>query len=87
MTQMAQKGGLRDHFLGVLAHNVKLRALSTLLSHFGGILGHFWASWGLKPQNLLSCYVSQYWPPKAQWYVQNGEKLKIRPPGAVWSAF
>ena len=25
--------------------------------------------------------------PKAQWNVQNGEKLKIGSPGAVWSAF
>ena len=38
------KGGLRDHFLGVLAQ-------CELLGHFGVILGAFW---GLKPQNLLN---------------------------------
>ena len=55
LPMLSVKGWLRDHFLGGSSSQCEaLRAFSTLLGHFGVILGHFVAFWGLNPHNLLS---------------------------------
>ena len=79
LSTLSGKGWTKKPFSGECE---ALRAFSTLLGHFRVILGPFGAS-SAKSRSLLSPTVLG---PKAQWYVQNGEKLKIRPPGAVWSA-
>ena len=73
-----EKGSLRDHFQGLPAYSVVF-----ILVDFFTLLGHF----GAKSAKSSIAQVLQQWPFEARWEVQNGQKLKIWPHGAVYSAF
>ena len=73
------------------AFSTQCSALSDFFTLFWAILGSFWGHFGVILRlNLLSRKSPKYckqWPSGAQREVQNGQKLKIWPHGAVSSAF
>ena len=82
LSTLSGKGWTKGPFSGGSSSQCEaLRAFFTLLGHFGSF-------WCLKPQNLLSPESAKSHgtgPPKPNGTSKNGEKHKIRPPGAVWS--